>query len=393
MEDLEDKKGKFGKLALASMPDLASTLPIGINRSFCGKTKGVFEIASNLVCRQAIYKGEPVFQSMFGTEKTLGDIYTPVAATIFIPDTTQTVTIQNKKTKFLVPSRMEHDLFVVRKDVHVWKVCGWSSMIPWVFSFAKKHWISPPPSSKDPTLEEDNSTLGACNVASVNAFPVVDGAVSAAYGAIGAACKKNMVVVTVYKTKKAKPLDYKSGSRLAGWWLFGAFVSLYRSAVYAIQNEGEDKLAILKQMYDVKELCCKAKEARTELEEIEEKEMPDHAQFHKYDLPTIKKVFNHQYFKMRTQIKKEFSTDTLERYAREGFVCCVSSGGAYAIDELAAITALCDLVLEKVDPTDERQQKQGIINLITGTSAGSLNALYISQIHDKIFGLEVGMGE
>jgi len=393
MEDLEDKKGKFGELALASMPDLASTLPIGINRSFWGKTKGVFEIASNLVCRQAIYKGEPVFQSMFGTEKTLGDIYTPVAATIFIPDTTQTVTIQNRKTKFLDPSRMEHDLFVVRKDVPIWKVCGWSSMIPWVFSFAKEHWVSGPPSPETEDPEEQLPRLDACNVSSAYAYAPVDGAVSAAYGAIGAACKKNMVVVTVYKTKKAKPLNYKGGSRIAGWWLLGAFVSFYRSAIYALQNEGEDKLAILKQMYDVKELCCKAKEARTELEEIEETEMPDHAQFHKYDLPTIKKVFNYQYSKMRALIKEEWSDDTLERYAREGFVCCVSSGGAYAIDELAAITALCDLVLEKVDPTDERQQKQGIINLITGTSAGSLNALYISQIHDKIFGLEVGMGE
>ena len=72
----------------------------------------------------------------------------------------------------------------------------------------------------------------------------------------------------------------------------------------------------------------------------------------------------------------------LDKYAEEGMVICVSSGGAYAVDELAGICALCDAVKERT------QDNSGIINLITGTSAGSLNAIYVSQIHDLVFDLK-----
>ena len=293
----------------------------------------------------------------------MGDIQTPVAATVFIPDTNQTVTFLNRETPYINPSLMPHDLFVARPDLPAWKVCAWSSKIPFVLESEAR--VLPPPSELELGLEE--SGYPACNVATVYGYAPVDGAVSAAYGVVGAASKKNMIIITVYKTKTAKPLDYSGGSRRSGWWLLGAFIALIESTKYMLQNEGEDKLWITKQL-GARELSCSATTARAEMKEKFERDFPDHKDFNQYNLKTSKEIFD---------------TDSLKKYATEGMVLCVSSGGAYAIDELSAICALCDVVMEQPDCN-----QGGIINLITGTSAGALNALYISQIHDKIFGME-----
>lgn len=370
------EKGDFYRVAVSSMPNLASLLPDGMDKPWQKRLLGKLKMAWNFVRKQAIYKSEEVFKGMFGEELRIGDIATPVAVTVFIPDTEQTVTFMNRETDFVNYDLMPHDLFLVRPDLHAWLATSYSSCIPFVFSIEKESMVSPPPS------EACNDAAGfpACNVSTVYGFAPVDGAVSAYYGAMGASSNQNKIIVTVFKSRKAQPLDYTSGSRFASWWLIGSAYSLFKAATYMLNNEGEDKLALSKQLGAV-ELPCAASEARQELKEKTGNEYPNGSEFSKYTNDKMHDIFNYQYDKIRKMIEED-PTYNLEKYAKEGMIICVSSGGAFAVDELAGICALCDAVNER-----KPEERRGIINLITGTSAGSLNAIYVSQIHDEVYNL------
>ena len=222
------------------------------------------------------------------------------------------------------------------------------------------------------------------HIATASGFAPVDGAISAYYGAMGASANENKIVVTVDNLWVAKPLDYSSGKRMSGWWLIGPIYAFIQSMLYMFVNSGEDRLAQARQLGAI-ELPCNAADARKEMQKLYGKEYPDGAQFSKYTTQVVKDVFDYQYASIRKKIESSEEYD-LQSYAKDGMIICVASGGAYAIDELAGISALCDLVVEQMKP-EERKKKKGIINLITGTSAGSLNALYVSQIHDKVFQL------
>ena len=366
------EKGEFYRVAERSMPNLASLLPDGMDKPWHRRWLGKLKMVWNFIKRQAVYEAEPVFQGIFGKSKTLGDISTPVAATVFIPDTEQTVTFLNKKTDFINEELMPHDLFVERPDVRLWQVTGYSSCIPYVFSLKRKNYVHPRIS--------EGSPYAAQNVSTVYGFVPVDGAVSAYYGAMGASVNENKIIVTVFPTKRAKPLDYSSGMRIASWWGVGSTYALLSSAMYMLNNEGADKLALAKQLGAV-ELGCDAYAARDELLDSTGEEFPNGAQFARYTVDVMLEIFNYQYDKIRKMVEESPIYD-LDKYAREGMVICVSSGGAFAVDELAGICALCDAVSARAE-----EGRDGIINLITGTSAGSLNAVFVAQIHDEVYNL------
>ena len=374
MEDQRDKKGPFYDAVWGSLPALADHLPDGISKTKWQRLGGKFRMAWNIVAYQGLYEAEPVFTGLFNRELKLGDILTPCAVTTFIPDLKQTVVFQNRETEHIVPSRMPHDLFVARPDLPAWVVSSWSSAIPFVFCRHR-------PVVAAVEMGDKDTGFAACNVATTHGFIPVDGAVSAAYGAVGASSHKNKVIVTVHKTPKAKKLTYAEGWRPSNWWFIGAFWALAKSAMYLLENESDDKLKLAEQL-GAKELNCSPGAARKVLGKKNKRKYPDHKGFNAYDMKTTKEIFEYQYTTGRKEIQEHFENE-IKSYAEDGVVIAVSSGGAYAIDELAKITALCDILLEQ--PT---VNKKGIINLITGTSAGSLNALYISQVHDIIFNLQ-----
>ena len=367
------QRGSFYDVASRSMPNLASLLPDGRDKPWHKRTLGKLKMVWNFIRRQAVYEAEEVFQGIFGRTVRMGDISTPVAATVFIPDTEQTVTFLNRETGFLNYELMPHDLFVVRPDLFLWQVTGYSSCIPFVFSFRQKNHV------KSYNSCDQASPYSACNVSTVYGFAPVDGAVSAYYGAMGASSNENKIIVTVFKTKKATPLNYTSGRRIASWWGIGSAYALFKAAMYMLNNEGADKLALAKQLGAV-ELGCDARGARVSMSEQTGKKYPSETEFSKYTKDVMREVFDFQYDRMRRHVEESPEYD-LDRYASEGMVICVSSGGAYAVDELAGICALCDAVKARSQTGDK------IINLITGTSAGSLNAVYVAQIHDEVYNL------
>ena len=105
------QRGSFYDVASRSMPNLASLLPDGRDKPWHKRTLGKLKMVWNFIRRQAVYEAEEVFQGIFGRAVRMGDISTPVAATVFIPDTEQTVTFLNRETDFLNYELMPHDLF------------------------------------------------------------------------------------------------------------------------------------------------------------------------------------------------------------------------------------------------------------------------------------------
>lgn len=417
MDNIDLGDQPFKKMVLNSLPILSELLPDGVDKPWWKRVLAKIKIWGwNIPIHNGLYSSSKLFKKLFDPTLMAGDIKTPIAITAYIPTIDASVVTYNSQAvvdnKILRPETMPHDNYRFDPGVPVWVLASQSSSIP--LQFYDVPLLLGLSSYDLEYCEEtcawynfkgygDNKKLwhltgrGLLGIHGGNAtgFAVEDGAVTTNLGACAATYDKNTIIVSIYPIKKANEIDFSKGPRWAQYKLFiGPIYQIVKAGLFLLTDSSADKQQLFKHRYieiddkfyrpTVIEIDCK--KTRRDLKLKNGKEYPDWKSFNQYDHSITHEIFEESYSNAVKAIHDEglFSEDDLVRMGNEKVSICVSGGGAAAVDEVAYVAALLDCIHAKRDLTNVRSpEDMSIINLLTGTSAGALTAIYFANLHDN----------
>jgi len=429
MEDFIIEEKPFKKMVASSMPILAHMLPDGCHLPWWKIALAKIKIwGFNVPIENGIYDSSKLFKKLFDPELKGGDLKTPIAITAYIPTTDQSVISYNVPIdqipkNVLRPEMMPHDNYRYDPITPIWVLTSQSSAIP--FNFFNVPLLLP----LDPeVLESCRNSCGIFNfqghgdekrawqitgkglqgMLGGNGLWVTDGAVTTNCGAVAATVDKNKIIISVYPVKKAKEIKFEDGFRWAQWKGFvGVGYQLVKACMFLFTDSTADKQQIMQNFYMKIEdengqeefylptvMAIDAGKTRKVLEEKNNRKYPDWKAFNKYDYDTTHDIFEESYNQAwnrihigdpENNVPRLFSDEDLVRMGHEGISCCVSGGGAAAVDEVSYVAALLDSIhqFRPANVIDIPREERSIINLLTGTSAGALTAAYFANLHDR----------
>ena len=422
MEDYKIDLGDqpFKKMVLSSLPILSELLPDGCEKRWYKRALAKIKIWGwNMPLYNGVYDSSNLFMKLFDPDVKAGDLKTAIAITAYIPTIDASVITYNMPLEkigtnhpggVLRPETMPHDNYRYDPNVPIWVLACQSSAIPFQFYNVP---LLLPLNKEDQDHCSDSCTWynfeglgvdrkpweltgrGLVGVHGGNAtgFAVEDGAVTTNSGACAATYDRNTIIVSIYPVKKAEEIKFDSRWRWAQHKLFiGPIYQIIKAALFLLTDSTADKQQLFENRYMkigngfylptlITIDCAKTRNA---LKERNGRDYPDWKAFNQYDKETTHDIFEESYSRAIKKVFATFSNDDLIRMGKERVSICVSGGGAAAVDEVAYVAAILDAIHSKRDMSKiTSPDDMSLINLLTGTSAGALTALYFANLHDN----------
>jgi len=430
MENYDLGEQPFKRMVLSSLPILSELLPDGIEKPWWKRVLAKLKIWGwNIPIHNGVYNSSNLFRMLFDPQKRVGDLSTAIAITKYIPTIDASVISYNKPLEqiahkdgvpVLRPDTMPHDNYRYDPNALMWVLASQSSAIP--FQFYNVPLLLPlddhmQKECRDScswynfdgqVTDEDRRAWqitgrGLLGMHGGNAigFGVTDGAVTTNTGAAAATYDRNTIIISIYPAKAADPIKFDSSWRWAQYKFFvGPIYQTVKSGMFLLTDSWADKQQLIENrwmkidndFYLPTVMAIDTKANRKALKDKNGREYPDWTEFNKYDYQTTHDIFEESYSDAVRKllgdasrgIEPLFSDEDIIRMGNEKVSICVSGGGAAAVDEVAYVAAVLDIIHSRRDMSQiSSVDDMGIINLLTGTSAGALTALYFANLHDS----------
>lgn len=404
----------FRDMGKKNIPILAKITPNGVDHPWYQRWWENFKRVLLYIPRSGYVDSAKLFQhpDMFGM-KLGSEGITPFVTTTYLPVPNVTVHVCSHPVPavldYLSPEYMSHDILAHIPGMAQWEHASTSAAIPWVM-----HNVAPMRHPDDTSQSNckwynysgncDNARLWeitSTGYRGSGVYAAVDGAPSANMGAVTLANHPFTFVIDVHKQSVAGTYEEvfaenSSSIRWAQWpFCIGAIYSTLKTATaHALTSGHEDRRALLESTYrdvelsdgstmkmnfQVMQLDCADIRASRGIE-AGWLDFQDHTKKITHD------IFDEAYdraYRMIEEMVLERDID-MDLLISEGVILGASGGGAFALEETAAAAAIFDYasLYLPADFLEREVQDRKIVNLLTGTSAGALTAIYYANLQD-----------